>query len=55
MKVVRPLVAALVIALAAACSSSPTAPDTQASLGVAGSGQSVAPGSAVRGVAGSGQ
>jgi uncharacterized lipoprotein len=43
MKVVRPIVAALVLALAAACSSSPTAPDTRADLGKIGTGQSVAP------------
>jgi hypothetical protein len=53
MKIVRPVLAAIVLAIAAACSS-PTAPDTQADMGTMGSGQSITPTDG-RGTMGSGQ
>jgi hypothetical protein len=53
MKVVRPIIAALALAIAAACSNvGPTAPDAaEHNLGTAGSGNSMA---VQRGTAGSG-
>lgn len=54
MKLVRPILAALALAIVAACSGMPTEPTIEPDLGLIGSGNSTSPSDAGRGLIGSG-